>query len=212
MLRVRGQCCQKRKPMQRKCHGISTALLASLAWAGPAAARFDYVAGIDVQRGEITPEQATGPEPTKGIVFHDLSRDGVRQKDEPGVAGVFVTKGRDVTVTDAQGRYALSVFDNMTVMLQKPAWRAAVFLHPQARGHARAVALRWPRTDRAPARRDQLSNDPHRKLRSVLLPDDGLHPDLFEHRTGLCARQHRRRSCVARPLGSRPCRCTICRT
>lgn len=101
--------------MRHKFNGLCVVLLASLAWAGPAAAGFDYVAGIDVQRGETAPEQATG------TVFHDLSRDGIRQQDEPGVVGVVVTNGRDVTVTDADGHYALPAFDNMTVMVHKPA-------------------------------------------------------------------------------------------
>jgi hypothetical protein len=87
----------------------------ALAFAGPAAAQFDYVAGIDVQRGGPAPETATG------IVFHDLSRDGTRQDDEPGIADVIVTNGRDVTTTDAEGRYSLPVFDNMTVMVHEPA-------------------------------------------------------------------------------------------
>ena len=107
--------------MQRKSHGLCAALLGSLASAGPGLAAFDYVAGIDVRRGETAPEEATG------VVFHDLDRDGVRREDEPGVAGVIVTDGRDVTVTDRQGRYALPVFDNMTVMVHKPAaWTVPV--------------------------------------------------------------------------------------
>lgn len=89
------------------------ALLAtvSLAIAGPAAAQFDYMAGIDLVRGAAAPEMAAGS------VFHDLSRDGVRQDDEPGIANVIVSNGRDVTTTDAEGRYSLPVFDNMTVMV-----------------------------------------------------------------------------------------------
>ena len=109
--------------MQRKFQDFGAALLALalLAWAGPASTRSDYIAVIDVQRGEAAPERVSG------MVFHDLSRDGVRQSDEPGVAGVIVTNGRDVTVTDAEGRYALPVFDNMTVMVHKPAaWTVPV--------------------------------------------------------------------------------------
>jgi hypothetical protein len=102
------------------------ALLAtvSLAIAGPAAAQFDYVAGIDLVRGAAAPEMAAGS------VFHDLSRDGVRQDDEPGIANVIVSNGRDVTTTDAEGRYSLPVFDNMTVMVHEPAaWDVPVDEH-----------------------------------------------------------------------------------
>lgn len=53
-------------------------------------------------------------------MFHDLSRDGVRQDDEPGVAGDIVSNGRDVTQTAADGSYSLPVFDNMTVMVSEP--------------------------------------------------------------------------------------------
>lgn len=77
----------------------------------------DYVAGIDVVPGA----EAAAGESVAGVVFHDLSRDGVRQDDEPGVAGVIVSNGRDVTQTGADGSYSLPVFDNMTVMVSEPA-------------------------------------------------------------------------------------------
>jgi hypothetical protein len=54
-------------------------------------------------------------------VFLDLSRDGARQQGEPGLPGVIVSNGRDAVATDAEGRYDLPVFDNMTVMVTKPA-------------------------------------------------------------------------------------------
>jgi hypothetical protein len=93
------------------------ALLAatSLLMAGPALAAFDYVAEIDV-RGTVE-----GAETVNGAVFHDLSRDGVRQEDEPGIRGVMVSNGRDVVVTGADGAYELPVYDNMTVMVVEPA-------------------------------------------------------------------------------------------
>jgi hypothetical protein len=93
------------------------ALLAatSLLACGPASAAFDYVAGIDV-RGS-----AEGAETVSGAVFHDLSRDGTRQDDEPGIRGVMVSNGRDVVVTGADGAYELPAYDNMTVMIVEPA-------------------------------------------------------------------------------------------
>lgn len=86
---------------------------ALLALTAPASARFDYVATVHVVEGE-TAGTATG------TVFHDLSRDGVRRDGEPGIAGVIVSNGRDVTTTGSDGRYELPVFDNMTVMVTKP--------------------------------------------------------------------------------------------
>jgi hypothetical protein len=43
---------------------------------------------------------------------------------------VIVSNGRDVTTTDAEGRYSLPVFDNMTVMVHEPAaWDVPVDEH-----------------------------------------------------------------------------------
>jgi hypothetical protein len=98
-------------------HVKAVALLSGgLAFAGPAAA-FDYVADIH------TVPAATGQtaDMAQGAVFHDLSRDGIRQEDEPGVPGVMVSNGREVVQTGPDGAYELPVFDNMTVMVVKPA-------------------------------------------------------------------------------------------
>lgn len=88
----------------------------SILMASPGLARTDYIAGIDVIRGTGGAADAV-----TGAVFHDLSRDGVRQADEPGIAGVIVSNGRDVTTTGADGSYSLPVYDNMTVMVHEPA-------------------------------------------------------------------------------------------
>lgn len=79
-------------------------------------ARMDYVGDIHVVRGAGDDGDAA-----RGVVFHDLSRDGIRQADEPGIAGVIVSNGRDAVLTDAEGAYSLPAFDNMTVMLNEPA-------------------------------------------------------------------------------------------
>jgi hypothetical protein len=92
------------------------ALFAGLMLAAPAAASFDYVAGI-----HVVPGSDAAAATARGTVFHDLSRDGVRQPDEPGIAGVLVSNGREVVRTGADGSYALPVWDNMTVMVSKPA-------------------------------------------------------------------------------------------
>ncbi|MEM7722445.1 MAG: calcineurin-like phosphoesterase family protein [Pseudomonadota bacterium] len=84
--------------------------------AAPGLARTDYVAGIDVVRGGNGDAEVAS-----GMVFHDLSRDGIRQDDEPGIGGVMVSNGRDVTTTAPDGTYELPVFNNMTVMVHEPA-------------------------------------------------------------------------------------------
>ncbi len=91
-------------------------MVALAALPGAAEARMDYVASIDIV--------ASGGEPpamASGTVFEDLSRDGVRQDDEPGIAGVIVSNGREAVRTDDRGRYELPAFDDMTVMVSEPA-------------------------------------------------------------------------------------------
>ncbi|MEL6920629.1 MAG: calcineurin-like phosphoesterase family protein [Pseudomonadota bacterium] len=91
--------------------------LAGYSLIGVAPAHANYVAGIDVIAGG----EANTSQTVTGFVFHDLSRDGTRQDDEPGVANVIVSNGRDVTTTSSDGSYELPVYNNMTVMVQEPA-------------------------------------------------------------------------------------------
>lgn len=56
-----------------------------------------------------------------GIVFEDLNGNGVRDTDEPGVAGVSVSNGVQVVQTDDSGAYTLPVRDEMEVFVSKPA-------------------------------------------------------------------------------------------
>jgi hypothetical protein len=46
-----------------------------------------------------------------GVVFRDTNGDGVRQQGEPGLAGVMVTNGVDVVLTDDAGRYRVDLPD-----------------------------------------------------------------------------------------------------
>ena len=56
-----------------------------------------------------------------GKVFDDLNRNGRADPDEPGIAGVRVSNGRDVTLTDAGGEYGLEVHGDSIVFITKPA-------------------------------------------------------------------------------------------
>ena len=99
--------------------GCAMAGLAVLVTAGldqAHAARSDYIASVDVVRGD-----GGAGDTVTGVVFEDLSRDGVRQEDEPGIAGVMVSNGREVVLTDDDGAYTLPAFDNMTVFVTEPA-------------------------------------------------------------------------------------------
>ncbi|MGL4238784.1 calcineurin-like phosphoesterase C-terminal domain-containing protein [Tabrizicola sp.] len=100
------------------CHVPALALLlgSGLAFAVPAVGH-SYVA--DIHTVPATAGQTA--DMARGAVFHDLSRDGVRQEDEPGIGGVIVSNGRDAVKTGPDGAYELPVFDNMTVMVVKPA-------------------------------------------------------------------------------------------
>ena len=67
------------------------------------------------------------PGKLRGMVFSDLNGDGQRQDNEPGIAGVLVSNGLEVTVTDAEGRYELPVRTDMDVTVIQPAgWRVPV--------------------------------------------------------------------------------------
>ncbi len=70
---------------------------------------------------------ADAAEQVSGRVFHDLDGDGRYQQGELGVAGVLVSNGLDVTVTDADGRYELPARSDMDITVVQPAgWRVPV--------------------------------------------------------------------------------------
>lgn len=59
-----------------------------------------------------------------GTLYDDRDGDGRRDRGEPGVPGVAVSNGRDLVVTDADGRYRIAVAPGQTVFVTKPAgWR-----------------------------------------------------------------------------------------
>jgi hypothetical protein len=57
----------------------------------------------------------------KGAVYWDRDRDGKYDRNEPGIANVCVSNGREVVVTDSHGKYSLPAYDEMTVFVTKPA-------------------------------------------------------------------------------------------
>lgn len=63
----------------------------------------------------------------RGLVFHDLDRDGRWSEGEPGVQGALVSNGRDVVRTDAEGRYEIPVRPDMDLTVVQPSgWRVPV--------------------------------------------------------------------------------------
>ena len=67
---------------------------------------------------ELTPQQAA--QIARGVVFLDVNNSGRRAPDSKGVAGVRVSNGREVVVTDAQGRYQLPIGEAGVVFVVKP--------------------------------------------------------------------------------------------
>src|SRR5262245_20173894 len=55
-----------------------------------------------------------------GTIFEDSSGTGQRQVSDRGVAGVLVSNGRDVTATDAYGRYRLPMAASDCIFVIKP--------------------------------------------------------------------------------------------
>ena len=56
-----------------------------------------------------------------GTVFWDKNGNGLREKGEPGIAGVSVSNSREVVQSNGQGRYTLPAYDEMAVFISKPA-------------------------------------------------------------------------------------------
>lgn len=78
-----------------------------------------------------------------GTVFEDRDGDGRQGRAEPGIAGVALSNGRALAITDGRGRYRLSVSPGQTVFAIKPAsWRlpGSDPARPGAWRHLRAIA------------------------------------------------------------------------
>ncbi len=56
-----------------------------------------------------------------GIVFEDRDGSGAPGAANPGLANVLVSNGREVAITDTQGRYSLPLPDEATIFVIKPA-------------------------------------------------------------------------------------------
>lgn len=56
-----------------------------------------------------------------GVVFTDSNEDGIRDGSEAGITGVSVSNGCEVVVTDAAGRYQISIAPTEIIFISKPA-------------------------------------------------------------------------------------------
>ncbi|MFN3800163.1 calcineurin-like phosphoesterase C-terminal domain-containing protein [Belliella pelovolcani] len=56
----------------------------------------------------------------KGVIYEDLNGNGKKEKNEPGLAGVGISNGRDVVQTNEKGEYNLPVSDGDLIFVIKP--------------------------------------------------------------------------------------------
>jgi hypothetical protein len=75
-------------------------------------------AGLWTQRARAAARHS--PSIATGTVFEDLSGTGARQHSDPGLSGIMVSNGRDVVLTDRDGRFTLPVASGDSVFVIKP--------------------------------------------------------------------------------------------
>jgi C terminal of Calcineurin-like phosphoesterase/N terminal of Calcineurin-like phosphoesterase/Calcineurin-like phosphoesterase len=66
------------------------------------------------------PALAAGAGTVSGVVYENRFGGVRRTADDPGIAGVLVSNGRDVVKTDADGRYTLPIDDESIIFVIKP--------------------------------------------------------------------------------------------
>jgi hypothetical protein len=82
-----------------------------------------YFAAVELREGP-------SPSAAQGVVFDDVNHNGRYDADEHGLRGVKVSNGREVTLTDASGHYALPIREDMSVFVIQPSgWRVPTNAH-----------------------------------------------------------------------------------
>jgi hypothetical protein len=75
----------------------------------------------------IEPSSKPDTSRVNGVVYHDRNGNGAYDAGERGLSGVRVSNGREVVLTDRQGRYGLPVDDDTIIFVIKPAgWMTPV--------------------------------------------------------------------------------------
>lgn len=100
---------------------VTGTLMAPVASAAPESAPLE-TGGAAAYQGsvEVINGQDGSQEVLDGVVFDDKNKNSTQDTNEPGITGVTVSNGREVTTTDSQGRYELPAYDNMTVFVTQP--------------------------------------------------------------------------------------------
>ncbi|MBC8064072.1 MAG: calcineurin-like phosphoesterase C-terminal domain-containing protein [Chlorobia bacterium] len=70
------------------------------------------------------PKNEQGNRFAEGFVFHDRNGSGKRDESDPGIAGIAVSNGREVVLTDRNGRWKLPVDEDTILFVIKPSgWK-----------------------------------------------------------------------------------------
>jgi N terminal of Calcineurin-like phosphoesterase len=56
----------------------------------------------------------------QGVVYEDLNNNRRRDADEPGIKDIKVSNGKDIVLTDNDGKYQIPVSDDCIVFVIKP--------------------------------------------------------------------------------------------
>ena len=89
-------------------------MLTVAALAAPATAKVtDYIGAPQTVPGEA--------DMARGTVFLDANRNSQLDEGEAGISGVQVSNGREVVLTDNEGRYELPAYGDMNLFITKPA-------------------------------------------------------------------------------------------
>ncbi|WP_299771828.1 calcineurin-like phosphoesterase C-terminal domain-containing protein [uncultured Tateyamaria sp.] len=75
-----------------------------------------YIGAVETIRGS-----GDGADMARGTVFLDANRNSKLDPGETGLSGVPVSNGREVVLTGDDGTYALPAYDDMNLMVTKPA-------------------------------------------------------------------------------------------
>ena len=64
----------------------------------------------------------------QGTVFNDKNQNGKKDKGEPGLPNIAVSNGKEITKTDAQGKWELPHDDDTIFFVIKPRkWRTPLY-------------------------------------------------------------------------------------
>ncbi len=75
----------------------------------------------------VTCEPSQAQQAITGVVFHDLNENGRYDSNEPGIPDVMISNGRDIVVTDRDGRYEIPAGDEAIISVIKPReWTTSV--------------------------------------------------------------------------------------